>query len=378
MIRAGMLTSGGDCQALNPVLRGIARGLYSFCGEEQVELIGFLDGYRGLMDANCRRLIPGDFSDLLTRGGTILGTSRQPFKRIREPDEQGRDKVAVMKATYEALELDGLFVLGGNGSLKTANLLCQEGLRVIGLPKTIDNDIWGTDYTFGFQSAVDVAARALERIRTTAASHSRCFLVELMGHKAGWLTLCAGIAGGADVILIPELPYRLESVAETVRALDGHAVIAVAEGALSAGEAAMPKQEFQQRRKALLKRFPSPTYALAEALSAQTGVECRVVVPGHIQRGGAPAPWDRVLASRMGAYAAGLFHRGEFGLMPALRGGEIVAVSLSEVAGRLKTVPKDCDLLVEARLLGIRFGDQARTASAGKLPAGLSRSDNQN
>lgn len=358
MKRVGLLTSGGDCQALNAVLRGIARGLYSFYGAEDVTLFGFLDGYRGLMDGAYRILTPGDLNGLLTQGGTILGTSRTPFKRIREPDGQGRDKVAAMKATYAALALDGLFVLGGNGSLKTANLLREEGLNVIGLPKTIDNDLWGTELTFGFQSAVDAAAETMDRIRTTAASHSRCFLVELMGHKAGWLALYAGIAAGADVILLPEIPYSMESLVRTLRGRDGHAVLAVAEGARSVGEAALPKQELKQRRKALLKRFPSPTYALAEALSAQLRTECRVVVPGHIQRGGSPGAWDRVLSSRMGAYAAGLFHLGQFGTMAALRGGEIVAVPLSEVAGRLKTVPRDCDTVTEARLLGIRFGDE--------------------
>ncbi len=358
MKRVGLLTSGGDCQALNAVLRGIALGLYRLYGTDGVTLLGFLDGYRGLMEGAYRILTPTDWEGLLTRGGTILGTSRTPFKRIREPDEQGRDKVERMKSVYHALKLDGLFVLGGNGSLKTANLLSGEGLNVIGLPKTIDNDLWGTELTFGFQSAVDAAAEAMDRIRTTAASHSRCFLVELMGHKAGWLALYAGIAAGADVILLPELPYRMDSLLRTLRGRDGHAVLAVAEGARSVGEAALPKQELKQRRKALRKRFPSPTYALAEALSAQLGTECRVVVPGHIQRGGTPGAWDRVLSSRMGAYAAGLFRNGEFGTMAALRAGEIVAVPLSEAANRLRTVPPDCDLIVEARLLGIRFGDE--------------------
>ena len=359
MKRVGLLTSGGDCQALNAVLRGVARGLYSFYGTDGVELLGFLDGYRGLMDGDFRILRPEDFSGLLTRGGTILGTSRQPFKRITQPDTQGRDKVAAMVTTYLTQRLDGLFVLGGNGSLKTANLLSERGLNVIGLPKTIDNDLWGTELTFGFQSAVDVAAAAIDRIRTTAASHSRCFLVELMGHKAGWLALYAGVAAGADVILLPELPYRMDSLVETLRRREGHAVVAVAEGARSVGEAAMPRQELKQRRRALQKRFPSPTYALAEVLGKQLGTECRVVIPGHIQRGGAPGAWDRVLSSRMGAYAAGLFHLGQFGTMTALRNGEIVAVPLSEVAGRLKTVPPSCDLITEARLLGIRFGDEA-------------------
>ena len=358
MKRVGLLTSGGDCQALNAVLWGITRGLFQFYGEDGVKLIGFADGYRGLMDGDYRTLMPVELDGLLNRGGTILGTSRQPFKRMRQPDEQGRDKVAAMKATYAALELDGLFVLGGNGSQKTANLLSEEGLNVIGLPKTIDNDLWGTELTFGFQSAVDGATEVLDRIRTTAASHHRCFLVELMGHKAGWLTLYAGMAAGADIILLPEIPYRLESVAQAVTRCGGHAVVAVAEGAISVEEAALDRAERKRRRKESLRFFPSSTYALAQKLSAATGTECRVLVPGHMQRGGAPSPGDRVLSLRLGAYAAGLFRLGQFGTMAALQEGKIVAVPLSEVAGKLKTVPPFSDLVTEARLLGIRFGDE--------------------
>ena len=193
MLRVGFLTSGGDCQALNATMRGIAKGLYELFDE--VEIYGFLEGYKGLMRGNYVKMKPADFSGIINKGGTILGSSRQPFKLMGQPTEDGLDKVKSMKETYKKLKLDCLCVLGGNGSQKTANLLSEEGLNVIGLPKTIDNDLWGTDMTFGFQSAVDIATQTIDCIHTTAASHNRIFIVEIMGHKVGWITLHAGIAG---------------------------------------------------------------------------------------------------------------------------------------------------------------------------------------
>ena len=233
MLRVGLLTSGGDCQALNATMRGVAKGLYELFDE--VEIYGFLNGYKGLMRAQYIKMMPDDFSGIMTKGGTILGSSRQPFKLMGEPTEDGLDKVKSMKDTYKKLKLDCLCVLGGNGSQKTANLLSEEGLNVIGLPKTIDNDLWGTDMTFGFQSAVDVATQTIDCIHTTAASHNRIFIVEIMGHKVGWITLHAGIAGGADVILIPEIPYDIKKVYEAIdkrtKNNKGFTIVAVAEGA---------------------------------------------------------------------------------------------------------------------------------------------------
>lgn len=208
--RIGMLTSGGDCQALNATMRGVVKGLTNSIDE--LEIYGFDDGYKGLIYGKYRMLTSKDFSGILTQGGTILGTSRQPFKLMRVPDEKGIDKVAAMKQTYYKLCLDCLIILGGNGTQKTANLLREEGLNIIHLPKTIDNDIYGTDMTFGFQSAVNIATNAIDCIHTTAASHGRVFIVEVMGHKVGSLTLHAGIAGGADIILIPEIPYDIKKV----------------------------------------------------------------------------------------------------------------------------------------------------------------------
>ena len=250
MKRVGFLTSGGDCQALNATMRGVAKGLYQIY-QDEVEIIGFEDGYKGLMYANYRMMKRSDFSGILTKGGTMLGTSRQPFKMMRVPDENGLDKVELMKHTYYKLKLDALVVLGGNGSQKTANLLSKEGLNVVGLPKTIDNDLWGTDMTFGFQSAVDIATNAIDCIHTTASSHGRVFIVEIMGHKVGWLTLHAGIAGGADIILLPEIPYDLDAVVkkikERTRGGSRFSILAVAEGAISKEEAAMSKKEYKKK-----------------------------------------------------------------------------------------------------------------------------------
>ena len=215
MKRVGMLTSGGDCQALNAAMRGVAKSLL-YSGE-QVEIYGFMDGYKGLIYGDFKLLTGSEFSGILTRGGTILGSSRVPFKTIREPDEKGLDKVQAMKQNYYKLQLDCLVILGGNGTHKTANLLREEGLNIITLPKTIDNDLWGTDMTFGFQSAVDIATECIDCIHTTASSHGRIFIVEVMGHKVGWLTLNAGIAGGADIILIPEIPYDIDKVVGAIQ-----------------------------------------------------------------------------------------------------------------------------------------------------------------
>ena len=213
--RIGLLTSGGDCQALNATMRGVVKGLTNSI--DDLEVYGFDDGYKGLIYGKYRMLTSKDFSGILTQGGTILGTSRQPFKLMRVPDANGLDKVEAMKQTYYKLCLDCLVILGGNGTQKTANLLREEGLNIIHLPKTIDNDIWGTDMTFGFQSAVNIATNAIDCIHTTAASHGRVFIVEVMGHKVGSLTLHAGIAGGADIILIPEIPYDIEKVVAAIQ-----------------------------------------------------------------------------------------------------------------------------------------------------------------
>ncbi|MBF1256261.1 6-phosphofructokinase [Stomatobaculum longum] len=353
-----MLTSGGDCQALNATMRGIAKALYNLY--DSVDIVGFRDGYRGLMYEDYRLLLKNDFSGILTRGGTLLGTSRQPFKQMTQPDENGNNKVELMKATYRKLGLDCLCVLGGNGSQKTANLLRQEGLNIVSLPKTIDNDLFGTDETFGFQSAIEIASNAIDCIHTTAASHGRVFIVEVMGHKVGWLTLYAGIAGGADIILIPEIPYDIKAIIEALqkrqRSGSRFSIIVVAEGAISKETAALSKKE--RKTKLASRRYPSVAYEIGAEIQAITGQEVRVTVPGHTQRGGAPNPYDRVLSSRLGARAAKLISEGRFGEMVVIRNNEITSIPLEESAGKLKTVDPNSSIVEEARLLGLSFGDR--------------------
>ena len=300
-----------------------------------------------------------DFSGILMQGGTILGTSRQPFKQMREPDENGLNKVEAMKHTYHKLRLNCLVVLGGNGTQKTANLLSEEGLNIIALPKTIDNDIWGTDMTFGFQSAVDIATNVIDCIHTTAASHNRVFIVEIMGHKVGWLTLHAGIAAGADIILLPEIPYDLESVLEGIerRKQQGKdfTILAVAEGAISKEDAKLSKKEL--RKKQEQSSYPSVSYQLAKEIEERTGQEVRITIPGHTQRGGSPCPYDRVLSTRIGSKAAELILNKEYGYMVAVKNNEMVKVPLSEIAGKLKMVSPDAEIIREAKRIGISFGD---------------------
>lgn len=358
MLRIGMLTSGGDCQALNAAMRGVVKGL-TFNGDE-VEIYGFKDGYKGLIYSNFSMLTSKDFSGILTVGGTILGTSRQPFKLMREPDKNGLDKVEAMKETYHKLALDCLVVLGGNGTHKTANLLREEGLNVITLPKTIDNDLWGTDMTFGFQSAVDIATNTIDCIHTTATSHSRVFIVEIMGHRVGWVALHAGIAGGADIILLPEIPYDLDVISEAIKnrtkAGKHFTIIAVAEGAISKEDAKLSKKEYKEKLKK--RKYPSIAYELAEQIQSRTEQEVRITIPGHMQRGGSPCPYDRVISTRLGAAAARLILDKEYGYMVGMQNGDIVKVPLSEVAGKIKMVNPESQMIQEARLTGISFGDK--------------------
>lgn len=356
MKKIGILTSGGDCQGLNAAIRGVAKALYREFPND-LKIYGIQDGYSGLIYGNYKEMQEEDFSGILTRGGTILGTSRQPFKLMRVIDDV--DKVKNMKENYKAMGLDCLVVLGGNGTHKTANLLSEEGLNVVGLPKTIDNDIWGTDMTFGFQSAMDIATEVIDRIHTTATSHGRVFIVEVMGHKVGWLTLYAGIAGGADVILIPEIPYDIQKVAQELKrrqdAGKRFSILAVAEGALSIEEGQMKKKAFKTARAKM--KEPSISYRVANELSELCGNEIRVTVPGHFQRGGSPCPYDRVLSTRFGTAAARLIKQEKYGFMVALRNGTVVPIPLNEVAGKLKSVPIDCEEIRCAREMGISFGD---------------------
>jgi 6-phosphofructokinase 1 len=349
-MKIGILTSGGDCQGLNAALRGVAKTLFG--AVPNLELYGIQDGYRGLIEGCWRKMELYQFSGILREGGTILGTSR--FKALPKVDENNNDKLTAMIANYNNERFDALVILGGNGTHKTAYALSQKGVNVVTLPKTIDNDLSGTDYTFGFDSAVAKAAQVLDSLHSTAASHGRVFVVELMGNKAGWVTLYAGMAGGADVILLPEIPYCLSSVLGVIdkrnKSGKGFSIIAVAEGAMSLEEAALPKKD----------RHPVGSTSgsrLVEELSKRLDQDVRLAVPGHFQRGGDPTPTDRVLCSRLGAKAGEMILKKKFGRMAALQGASIVSVPLEQVAGRQKTIPPDSEVLRQARLLGISLGD---------------------
>ncbi len=355
--RIGILTAGGDCPGLNAAIRGVARAAYETFDE--TEIVGFHDGYRGLIDGDLSEMKRSQFSGILTLGGTILGTSRTPFRNMRVIEDDNVDKVKAMKDTYEKLKLDCLVTLGGNGTHKTANLLSEEGLNIIGLPKTIDNDIYGTDFTFGFHTAVDIATEVIDRIHTTAASHGRCMVIEIMGNKAGWLTLYSGLAGGADVVLLPEIPYDIEKVAETVekraKGSKPFSIVAVAEGAMDKKEAKMKRRERDALRQE--NGFSGIANRVAKELSQLVGVEARAVVPGHMQRGGSPSAYDRVLSTQFGVHAAELIRDKEYGYTVALSGNQVIHNKLSDIAGVPKLVPPDHQMVALARNIGITFGD---------------------
>ena len=342
--RVGILTSGGDCPGLNATIRGVAKALYARMGDN-VEIVGILNGYHGLITGDYKEMKQDDFRGILTLGGTILGTKRTPFKMMRVVEDDNVDKVSAMKKTYKEARLDCLLCLGGNGTHKTANLLAQEGLNIIGLPKTIDNDIYGTD--------------VIDRIHTTAGSHSRVMCIEIMGNKAGWLTLYSGIAGGADIILIPERPYDIDRVCEAVerRAKRGSnfSILAVAEGAYNCEEAKMKRKEWLAKR-AEAGYGTTATNRIAAAIEKKTGMETRVCIPGHMQRGGSPSAYDRVLATEFGSYAAKLVEIERYGVTVAMLNGHVTANRLADIAGKTRNVPDSCELLTVARRMGISMG----------------------
>ena len=355
----GILTAGGDCPGLNAAIRGVCRAAMS---RYNMKVIGIADGYRGLIDGDFRELHPGDFTGILTRGGTILGASREkPFKSDSRlstlVDEE--DKVDVIRRNYQKLGLDCLVVIGGNGTHTTGYRLTWEGLNVIGIPKTIDNDIVGSDRSFGFNSALAIATDAIDRLHSTAQSHSRVMVIELMGHKAGWLALYAGVAGGGDVVLIPEIPYDIKSIARhlTARAEFGKSfsIVVVAEGAISVEENRMDKKDRKKYRTETV--IPSIGYRVASEIEAETGMETRATVLGYVQRGGIPSATDRNLATCLGTAAAELLAKGEYGRMVALVGDNISSVDLSIPAEKIKTVPRDHYMIDTALSVGTCLGE---------------------
>ncbi len=366
----GILTSGGDSPGLNAAIRGVGKAALNHYG---MQIIGFRDGFRGLMENRVMRLDSGELSDILTRGGTILGTSRDKPHRMPVGGKL-LDMTDVIVGNYQDNHLDALVCLGGGGTMKNALRLKEKGLNVITLPKTIDNDVALTDITFGFDTALGIATDAIDRLHSTAHSHHRIIVVEIMGHRAGWLALGAGIAGGADVILIPEIPYEVASVAEAIRERSRRgkpfSIVAVAEGAISKQEHA--DMLAAQKKKAGAKQKPGKkteaddapeaqyaekTVRLAKQLELLTGLESRITILGHLQRGGIPSAADRLLATRLGTACTDLIHQGHYGVMVAAKGDGTKAVKLEDVAGKVKTVPPDHPWVLSARHVGTNMGD---------------------
>ena len=371
----GILTAGGDSPGLNAAIRGVAKAALQEYG---TQVIGFRDGFRGLVDNRTVRLESGSLSGILTVGGTILGTSRDKPHKMKVGGKI-QDMTDVIVENYHANHLDALVCLGGGGTQKNALTLAQKGLNILTLPKTIDNDVFGTDVTFGFDTALGIATGAVDRLHSTAHSHHRIIVVEIMGHRAGWLALGAGIAGGADVILLPEIPYNIDSIAEAIlrRRKSGRnfSIVAVAEGAMSleeAGEARATREKLQKaidsgdkkaRKKAkdAIRKMEAGrgdhTLKLAHQLEELTGLESRPTILGHLQRGGTPSAADRLLATRLGTACADLISEDASGVMVAARGEGTEAMPLEEVAGRKKLVPHDHPWVVSARRVGTNLGD---------------------
>lgn len=338
--KIGILTAGGDCPGLNAAIRGVGK---TAIVEYGMEVIGFNAGFSGMINNDYIELKESQLSGILTIGGTILGTSREkPYKLVADEGDEN-DKPEKIIETYNNLRLDCVVCIGGNGTMKTANLLSQEGLNVIGIPKTIDNDVWGTEVTFGFDSAVQIATEAIDRLHTTANSHQRVMIIEIMGHHAGWLTLYAGLAGGGDIILIPELKYNIRSICKKIenRYEDKkpYSIVVVAEGIDH------PKNG-------------SAALHIADAIKTYTGIETRETVLGYVQRGGSPTPMDRILATRYGAFATQCIAEGCFGTMVAIKNNDLITVLLSEVGGKLRLVEPDMGLIQKARKMGVSFGDE--------------------
>ena len=367
----GILTAGGDSPGLNAAIRGVGKAARSM----GMELVGFQDGFRGLMQNRTVRLDDMALSGILTLGGTILGTSRDKPHKMPIGGKM-MDMTDMMVDTYRKHNLDVLVCLGGGGTMKNAYRLMEKGINVITLPKTIDNDVALTDVTFGFDTALGIATEAIDRLHSTAHSHHRIIVVEVMGHNTGWLALGAGLAGGADVILIPEIPYEAEIVAEAIRRRrrsgKQFSIVCVSEGAMS-GHTAVAWNKAVKRRKeaaskdekdeakadiaAIEEERALSTQMLTRKLEEYTGLESRTTILGYVQRGGAPSTADRLLATKLGTACAEFIRDGRYGVMIASRGEGVEPVPLAEVVGKRKTVPLDHPWVRSARLVGTCMGD---------------------
>lgn len=358
--KIGVLTGGGDCPGLNAVLRAVVK---TACGRCGCDVIGFRDGYHGLVLNDYVRLDPTNVSGILDRGGTILGSSNRdnPFNFRIEENGVARfaDMSGQVVANLKMLGIEALVLIGGDGTLTSARDFARMGINVIGVPKTIDNDLSATDLTFGFMTAVDTATTAIDKLHSTAEAHHRIMILEVMGRYAGWIALESGLAGGADMILIPEIPFDLNKVAqkaiERKNSGKNFSIVVVAEGAKpKGGEMVISRIE---------KDSPDPVrlggigHKVGKELEDLTGMDTRVTVLGYLQRGGSPIPFDRILSTRYGVAAVELIEKGDFGKMVSLRGDAITAVSLEEAVGKLKTVPLDSELIRFAKSVGVEFGD---------------------
>lgn len=355
--RIGILTAGGDCPGLNAAIRAVGKACISHHG---IEVLGIQDGFRGLVERHARPMALDDFSGILTLGGTILGTGRDKPNKMRLADGNYHDMTAEAVRAYEELGLHCLVCLGGGGTQRNALQLMQAGMRVLTLPKTIDNDIYGTDISFGFDTAVTIATEAIDRLHSTAESHQRIMVLEVMGNRTGWIALAAGLAGGADAILIPEIPYDPEAVARCItgRSARGRrfSIIAIAEGAFARAEVEQARKEGRELPKTEGRTLGAGA-TIAIELQERTGIETRVTVLGYVQRGGCPTPTDRLLATRVGTKAAELLAEGRTGCLVAIRGEKCKAIPLEEVAGKRNEVPIDHPLVQSARQIGIALGD---------------------
>ncbi|MGM0442845.1 MAG: 6-phosphofructokinase [Fibrobacterota bacterium] len=354
----GILTSGGDCPGLNAVIRGIAKTAMHKYG---MKVIGIRNGFRGLVENKFFTITDEKVSGILTKGGTILGTSRDKPKKMKMGDKT-MDMTEAAAQNLKRMQIDCLVCLGGGGTQKNAlHLHKKTGINVLTLPKTIDNDVSKTDVTFGFDTAVTTATEALDRLHTTATSHQRIMVCEIMGHNAGWLTLAAGIAGGADVILIPEIPYDYNLIAESLRERQrmgkSFSIVALSEGALPRDEVDWEKTE-KKGKLVPLKEFEKPLInRVADRLTELTDIESRVTALGHVVRGGTPSATDRLLSTQLGVQAAQLLARGEYNVMVAIQDNVCVPVPLKDVAGNKKTVPADHEWIKTAKLLGTCLGN---------------------
>ncbi len=368
----GILTAGGDSPGLNAAIRGVCKSAHNKYG---MDIIGFRDGFRGLMENRFIRIDNDVVSGVLSVGGTILGTSRDKPHRMMVGGKQ-QDMTDVIVQNYHDHHLDALICLGGGGTQKNALRLAERGLNIITLPKTIDRDIALTDSTFGFNTALGIATDAIDRLHSTAHSHHRIIVVEIMGHKTGWLALGSGIAGGADVVLIPEIPYDVNPISEAIltRVRNGKkfSIVAMSEGAMSIEQAkaigiaeerkdqAEDKEERKRAKEELTmiyRKYTDRTLELSQQLEEMTGLESRITILGHLQRGGTPSAADRLMASTLGAAVADLVQEGHYGVMVALRGNRPVPVPLQDVAGVRNTIPLDHPWITTARKIGVCLGD---------------------